>query len=130
MNPLHIQDVPPVVEIETLQQSCSQSSFFSSSSSSKNASANSLSSSSSLIELRRGSAFHELRGRPYFNTMMGRRHIRPPVATSTSPRDSELIRQGSLYLQLRSKGVTDEVAFNRQRIFNRLDSIVNTFDDE
>lgn len=139
MSPLNIQAVSSVGQIEPLQQSCSHSSFFdhscsqcslAGSSCSSSASRNSVSSPSSLGELRLGDHTNVPRGRPYFNTMMGRRHIRPPVATSPSPRDSEVIRKGSLYLQLRSKGVTEEVAFNRQRMYNRLNAIVNTCNDK
>ena len=69
------------------------------------------------------------RGSPYISTLNGRRHIRPPASLSTLSRRDHKILEGSLYKQLLAKGVTEDVAYERQRIYNRLNSIVNNCND-
>ena len=66
---------------------------------------------------------NESRGRPYVSTMMARRHIRPPSAPPSSQRDPRIL-QGDLYQQLVARGATDEVAYERQRMFYVLNGIV------
>jgi hypothetical protein len=72
------------------------------------------------------------RSHPYFSTMMTRNHIRRPgsVTPPRTARQDAFIRRGQLYEQLRAKGVTDEVAYERQRIYNRLNAIVNSCNDQ
>ena len=77
------------------------------------------------------------RGSPYVSSMLCRSHIRrsggllSPEGVLKPPMDrSDGIRQGSLYQQLRSQGITDEVAFTRQRMFNRLSVIVRSCDHD
>ena len=74
---------------------------------------------------------NESRRRPYMNTMMCRRHIRPFGVSQVPSRqvDNE-IRQGRLYQQLLAKGVPEEVAYSRQRMFYRLNDIVSACDNQ
>jgi hypothetical protein len=72
------------------------------------------------------------RSNPYLSTMMTRNHIRRPGSTTPPPnaRQDALIRNGQLYAQLLAKGVPEEVAYERQRIYNRLNTIVNSCNDQ
>ena len=77
------------------------------------------------------------RGYPYVSSMLCRSHIRrsggllSPGGVRTPPMaGSDGIREGSLYLQLRAQGITDEVAYTRQRMFNRLNAIVRSCDHD
>ena len=66
---------------------------------------------------------------PYISTMNGRRHIRPPASMSPLSGRDHKIMEGSLYKQLLAKGVTEDVAYERQRMYNGLNSIVNSCND-
>jgi len=67
---------------------------------------------------------NESKGRPYVSTMMARQHIRPPSVPPSSQRDQKIL-QGDLYQQLITKGATEEVAYERQRMFYLLNGIVS-----
>ena len=82
-----------------------------------------MSQGSSMSSTRSFEQMNESRGRPYVSTMMARRHIRPPSAPPSSQRDPRIL-QGDLYQQLVARGATDEVAYERQRMFYVLNGIV------
>ena len=83
-----------------------------------------MSQGSSMSSARSLEQMNESRGRPYVSTMMARKHIRPPSAPPLSQRDVRIL-QGELYQQLIAKGATEEVAYERQRMFYCLNGIVN-----
>jgi hypothetical protein len=56
--------------------------------------------------------------------MMARQHIRPPSVPPSSQRDQKIL-QGDLNQQLITKGATEEVAYERQRMFYLLNGIVS-----